>query len=82
MGKKRRLRANNPKFSKKHSTHPRMLKDEKNIDTQEPVVAKLELQNKEPAVVEKPKPTRKRKPTTTRARKQKTTTRKTKATEE
>ena len=25
MGKKRRLRANNPKFSKKHSTHPKML---------------------------------------------------------
>ena len=92
MGRKRRIRTNNPKFSKKHSTHPKLLKDDCVLETI--IQASIETPKVEPAeevikvvevklpvietppVIEKPKPTRKKRTT---AAKTKTTTRRTRA---
>ena len=81
MGKKRRLRANNPKFNVKFSTHPKLTKDDAIVETptvnsnsikikNEPAV-QLKPVEEAPKIVEKEKTTRKRRATT----KPKTTTR-------
>ena len=81
MGKKRRIRSNNAKFSAKFSMHPKLIKDEaivasaiidSDVDTvkSEPVV-QLKPVEEAPKIVETPKTTRKKRTTT----KPKTTTR-------
>tara|TARA_A100001515_G_scaffold144158_1_gene147395 strand:- start:1945 stop:2271 length:327 start_codon:yes stop_codon:yes gene_type:complete len=91
MGRKRRLRKNNPKFSNKYSNHPKLIKDDFVLETKteanieppkvEPIeevkpIVEIKAVVETAPVIEKAKPTRKRRPTTT---KRKPTTRRAKA---